>query len=35
MNIFRKIETFVKDVFKTTVEIFFEALKLSQMRKAI
>jgi len=29
MNIFKKIEIFVKEVFKTTVEIFYEALKLS------
>ena len=29
MNIFEKIEKFVADVFKTTLEIFFEALKLS------
>ena len=29
MTIFEKIEKFVSDVFKTTLEIFFEALKLS------
>lgn len=29
MNIFQKLEKFIKDVFKTTVEIFFEALKMS------
>lgn len=29
MTIFQRLEKFVKDVFKTTVEIFFEALKLS------
>jgi hypothetical protein len=29
MNIFQKLEQFVKDVFKTSLEIFFEALKLS------
>lgn len=29
MNIFQKLEKFVSDVFKTTLEIFLEALKLS------
>ena len=29
MTIFKKIEKFVTDVFKTTLEIFLEALKLS------
>ena len=29
MTIFRRIEDFVRDVFKTSLEIFFEALKLS------
>lgn len=29
MTIFKKIEKFVSDVFKTTLEIFFEALRLS------
>jgi len=29
MNIFQRLEKFVKDVFKTTVEVFFEALRLS------
>lgn len=29
MSILQKLEKFVKDVFKTTIEIFFEALKLS------
>jgi len=29
MTIFRRIENFVRDVFKTSLEIFFEALKLS------
>lgn len=29
MVIFQRLEKFVKDVFKTTIEVFFEALKLS------
>lgn len=29
MTIFQRLEKFVKDIFKTTVEIFFEALQLS------
>ena len=29
MTIFQRFEKFVKDVFKTTVEVFFEALRLS------
>lgn len=29
MTILKKIEKFVSDVFKTTLEIFFEALRLS------
>lgn len=29
MTIFHQLEKFVKDVFKTTVEVFFEALRLS------
>jgi hypothetical protein len=29
MNIFQRLEQFVKDVFKTSVEVFFEALRLS------
>ena len=29
MSIFSKLETFVKNVFKTTLDIFLEALKLS------
>lgn len=29
MSIFQKLEKFVKDVFKTSLEIFFEALRLS------
>ena len=29
MTIFKKIEKFVSDVFKTTLEVFFEALRLS------
>ncbi len=29
MNIFQRLEKFVSDVFKTTLEIFLEALKLS------
>jgi hypothetical protein len=29
MNVFNKLEIFIKKVFKTSVEIFFEALKLS------
>jgi hypothetical protein len=30
MTLFEKVEKFVKDVFKTTVEIFIEALRLSK-----
>jgi hypothetical protein len=30
MNVFEKIEKFVKDVFKTTLEIFLEALQLNK-----
>ena len=29
LTIFQKLEKFVSDVFKTTLEIFLEALKLS------
>jgi hypothetical protein len=29
MTIFQRLENFVKDIFKTTVEVFFEALRLS------
>lgn len=29
MTIFQRLEKFIKDIFKTSVEIFFEALKLS------
>jgi hypothetical protein len=29
MSIFQRLEKFVKDVFKTSLEVFFEALKFS------
>jgi hypothetical protein len=30
MKIFERLEQFVRDVFKTTVEVFFEAFRLSR-----
>lgn len=34
MTIFQRLEKFIKDVFKTSIEIFFEALKLSPNAQA-